>query len=247
MNRVTARIASVALLLLFTAVATMAGELWDRAVDLYDMYGDMLPGRMSVRFDQYNGRGKLVSSELSEIEVAIGPSGEVESRITYASKNGEDITEERQDNAGSGGPFGGGGDEGESNSPFAGLQKSPFDPLEQDSVTVTDTGRLETVNGVRTQIHLFEHSTGGVNVTTGTVWIALETGEPVRLAAGIEPLPGFIHLFQIIQTFETDSNGKWYMNRMEFIAEGNILFVKRRLESELRFSEYFLPPPEPLN
>lgn len=247
MNRVFARITCMALLLGICAVTAMSGELWSQAVDLYDTYGDLLPGRLSVQFDQYNGRGGLVSSERSEMAVEVGPSGEVESRIIYASKNGEDITEKRRDDTGSGAPFGGGGGDPQSDSPFAGLQMSPFDPLEQARVTVIDTGRSETIDGVQTRIHLFQHSTGGESMTTGTVWLAEETGAPVKLTASIEPLPGFIDVFQMVQMFETDSEGRWYMTRMEFVGEGNILFVRRRLESELEFSEYFLPPPEPLN
>ena len=74
-----------------------------------------------------------------------------------------------------------------------------------------------------------------------------ESGAPVKTSASIEPLPGFVDVFQITQVFDTDSDGRWFMTRMEFVAEGNILFVRRRIESELQFSEYFLPPPESLN
>ncbi len=234
-------------MLVVSAGAAISGELWDRAVDLYDANSDLVPGRMSIRFDQYNGRDELVSSDVNDIEIEVGPSGEVEGRTTYASRNGEDITEERRDNPRSGAPFGGGGGDQQSTSPFAGLQKSPFDPSEQAGVTVIDTGRSETIDGVRTRVHLFQHSTGGENMTTGTAWIAEVTGAPVKLAASIEPLPGYIDRFLLVQMFETDSEGRWYTTRMEFVGEGNILFVRRRLESQLEFSEYFLPPPEPLH
>ena len=247
MNRLFARITCMAFLLVISAAGAISDELWDHAVDLYDAYANLLPGRMSVRFDQYNGRGELVSSDVSKIEIEVGPSGEVEGRTTYASKNGEDITDERQNDPRSGAPFGGGGGDQQSNSPFAGLQKSPFDPSEQAGVTVIDTGRSETIDGVRTRVHLFQHSTGGENMTTGTAWIAEATGAPVRLTASIEPLPGYIDRFQLVQTFETDSKGRWYMTRMEFVGEGNILFIRRRIESAFEFSEYFLPPPESLH
>ena len=237
----------MAFLLVISAVGAISGELWDRAVDFYDAYCDLVPGRMSIRFDQYNGQDELVSSDVSDIEIKVGPSGEVEGRTTYASRNGEDITEERRDDPRSGAPFGGGGGDQQSDSPFAGLQKSPFDPSEQARVRVIDTGRSETIDGVRTRVHLFQHSTGGENMTTGTAWIAEATGAPVKLAASIEPLPGYIDRFQLVQTFETDSEGRWYTTRMEFVGEGNILFIKRRIESAFEFSEYFLPPPESLN
>jgi len=239
------RIRIPALVLLFCATigagVSFAGELWDEAVSHYSDYGDLLPGRLRIRFDQYNGRGRLVSTETSEYAVTVGPDGEIESRVIFASKNGEDVTGDRDQETG-GAPFGGGGEEGQSDSPFAGLQISPFDPEAQDQVTVTDTGRSEVVNGVRTRTHMFEIDTGTKTRTTGTAWIAEETGNPVKLTAQIEPLPGYIDEFRMDQSFESDSEGRWYLSRMEFVGEGNILFVRRRIESEFVFWDYFQPP-----
>jgi hypothetical protein len=246
MKQLRARTTIAAAVLFACATVAGAGELWDQAVGLYEEYGSLLPGRMTIRLDQYNGRGNLLSSETSEYELGVGPSGEIETRITSAFKDGEDVTEDRQNGSRSGSPFGGDND-GEDDSPFAGLQKSPFDPAEQESVSVTDTGRLEMVGGVRTRVHLFQQSTSGENRTTGTAWIAEATGVPVRLSAAIEPLPGFIDMFQMDQTFEVDTDGRWYMARMEFVGEGNILFVRRRVESEFEFSDYFLPPSQSLH
>ena len=244
MMRISTRQLVAAGLVILCSARISATELWDRAVDIYDEYSTLVPGRVSVRFDQYNGRGKLVSTETSAYRLAYGPSGEIQSDLTYASRDGEDITEERR--GGAGAPFGG-GEESNNNSPFSGLQKSPFDPAEQDRVTVTDTGRSEYVEGVRTRVHLFNLSTGGDNRTTGTVWIAEDTGAPVRLTAGIEPLPGYIDVFRMDQVYATDAEGRWYLARMQFVGEGNILFVRRRIESEFLFSDYIPVPAQALN
>jgi hypothetical protein len=234
----------MSLLLLSGFASLSASDLWDMAVEYYAVYGDMVPGRLSIRFDQYNGRGRLVSSEFSELELSMGPDGEVQSEVVFASKDGKDVTEERRENPSGGAPFGGGNDEpdDDSDSPFAGLQRSPFDPDEQDRVTVVDTGRRERINGIQTRVHEFEQRTGESARTVGTAWIAEESGTPVKVVASISPLPGFVDSFEMIQTYDTDRAGRWFMTSMEFIGEGNILFIRRRLESEFLFSDYFPLP-----
>lgn len=240
------RFLAIALLLSTGFVPLFASDLWDRAVEYYAAYGDLVPGRLSIRFDQYNGRGRLVSSELSELELSVGPDGEIQSEVVFASKDGKDVTEERRENPSGGAPFaGGGGDDDaddQSDSPFAGLQRSPFDPDEQGRVTVVDTGRRERINGVETRVHEFEQRTGESARTVGTAWIAEESGTPIKVVASISPLPGFVHSFEMIQEYGTDRAGRWFMTSMEFIGEGNILFIRRRLESEFLFSDYFPPP-----
>lgn len=235
------------LLLLVVSVTAAADDLWEQAVSHFALYQDLLPGRMTIRFDQYNGRGKLVSSEYSEIEVEVGPDGEIQGNIILAIKDGRDITEKRQDDPPSwGGPFGGGGDDG-GDSPFAGLTMSPFDPDEQQRVIVADTGRTERIGPATTRVMTFRHNTSEDGSTTGSVWLDTRTGAPLKLVAGIEPLPGYVDELEIIQSFEVDGDGRWYMSRMEFVGEGNLLFVRRRIESEFEFADYFLPPPGTVN
>ena len=245
MRRTVFRWVAIGLLLTGGLTSLSASDLWDRAVEYYAAYGDLVPGRLTIRFDQYNGRGKLVSSEISELAVSVGPEGEIQSEVVFASKDGKDVTEERRENPASGSPFGGGNDdadENDSDSPFAGLQRSPFDPDEQDHITVVDTGRRESINGIPTRVHDFEQRTGESARTIGRAWIAEQDGTPVKLIANIAPLPGFIDSFEMIQKYATDGLGRWFMSSMEFIGEGNILFIRRRFESEFLFSDYFPLP-----
>lgn len=243
MRRRTYAVTAAILLLSIGAPSLQASDLWDRAVAQYADLGDLIPGRMVIRFDQYNGRGSLVSSETSELEISVGPDGEILSRIVRATRNGEDVTEQRRENPSGGSPFGGSngsdGDQENDNSPFAGLQKSPFDPDEQHAVSVTDTGRTETVDGIRARVFEFQQLTGNTARTSGTAWISEETGSPVMLTASVEPLPGYVESFEMIQRFAGGGSGRWYMTAMEFSGEGRILFLRRRLESEFLFSEYF--------
>lgn len=232
------------LVLLFVpAFLLPASSLWERAVELYASYDGLVPGRMEIRFDQYNGRGKLVTTEESEIDIWIGSEGEVQSRIVRATKDGEDVTEERRENPRSGAPpFGGRpGDDGddEGDGAFAGLQQSPFDPLEQPNVRIVDVGLPVIIEGVRAQAFEYEHETGPESVTRGTAWLSMETGEPIRLHATVDPLPSFVREFGIRQRFDRDDAGRWIVRELEFEGVGRFLFLERRIESRLLFSDYF--------
>jgi len=227
---------------LLVGSAAQANSLWDDAVSLFDSYGDLIPGHMEVAFDQYNGRGELVTSDRSTIAIWTDETGETQSRVISAERNGEDVTEERRDDPSSGAPpFGGppDDDEEQSDNAFAGLARSPFDPEEQDHVTITNIGPVEIVEGVRSQVFEFRHQTSDRASNTGTAWLDTETGEPVLLRLSIEPLPRFISEFEMEQYFARDEQGRWVVRRLEFVGAGRILFLQRRIESRLIFSEYF--------
>jgi hypothetical protein len=231
---------SVLLVLTIALAPTLwATSLWEQAVELYGTYSDLTPGRMEIRFDQYNGRGKLVTSEVSEIELWQNGDGELQTRVVSATRNGEDVTEKRRENPGSGAPPFGGSTDNDDDGAFAGLQRSPFDPSEQARVRTTDLGTTALVDGIRAREFSYVHTTGPDSATRGTAWISLDGGVPLRLYATIEPLPGFIDEFALRQRFDTDEQGRWILRELEFDGAGNVLFIRRRIESRLIFSEYF--------
>ena len=232
------RIAVTATMALLCSLVS-ASELWDRAVAIYLENQDLMPGNMTIRVDQYNGRGDLVTSEKSEIAVSMDDDGEVTSTILVATKDGKDITEQRRNESSGSAPFGGGGDSNGDGSGFEGLQRSPFDPNEQSNVTVVDTGRVEYVDGTSARLHKFEMHTGDDSRTVGSAWLSLTDGYPVRLEATISPLPAFVSVFELTQHFNTDDSGRWYMSALEMTAEGSFLFIRRRVESEFEFRDYF--------
>jgi hypothetical protein len=222
-----------------------ANTLWDRAVDLYRETEGLVPGRMAVSFIQYNGRGQLVGTETSELELRINGDGEVEAYVISAESDGEDVTQERRENPQSaGGPFGGApdGDDEPGGGPFAGIQISPLDPDEQDRVRLTRVGPITLLDGIQVREIDFIHQTDEKRANTGTAWIAVETGEPVALEITIEPLPMLVHEFRMRQEYGRDADGRLVMQRMEFVGEGTLLLIRRRIESELIFSQYFPSP-----
>ncbi len=233
----------LAFLLFTVSTEVFSNALWDEAVKHFEETSSLVPGRMETRFDQYNGRGRLVSSEVAELVLRLDESGEVVTEVVYASSNGDDVTDDRQDGDGGGGnPFGGGGDDDEDSNMFSGLQLSPFDPEQQERVTVTPIAGQSTINGVRVQLFEFVHETDSRSDNTGRAWIDVETGEPVLLEVTLSPLPRLLSEFTMRQEFGRDENDRLVMNRMEFHGEGTLLLIRRRIESELVFSDYFPSP-----
>lgn len=228
-------------LLLGSALAH-GNPLWQNAVELFDRYGGLVPGRMTVRAVQYNGRGNVVSLEESELEFFLRPDGEVDANVIYALSDGEDVTEERRENPG-GGPGAFPGAEGsQDDNAFSGLQRSPFDPAEQENIQITRIGPPVEMGGTTARIFEFVQTTGEDSRTVGTAWLNEESGEPLALELMVEPLPRIVTEFAMRQEFARDEEGRWIVRRIEFDGEGTLLFLRRRIETELVFSQYFPSP-----
>ncbi len=225
------------------ATATVSADaLWDRAVELFRQFDDLTAGRIDSFSEQYNGRGDLVSTEEGEYAVWEDEDGKLETRIVRVIENGTDITEQRRNNPDSSGmQFGGNGgddEDGEDNA-FAGLQRSPFDPEEQGNVSITETRDVRLETGEPARRYDFVHTTGRDTRNVGVAWLHVETGEPVRLELTVEPLPPFVSEFSMLQRFGRDAQERWVLREMEFVGAGSFLFISRRVESRLVFSEYF--------
>ncbi|MFP4376726.1 MAG: hypothetical protein ACLFP4_06750 [Spirochaetales bacterium] len=222
------------------ALQVFGQELWQEAVEYFQTYGDLTPGRITVTFSQYNGREELVSTEESLYLVSVDESGELDSSLVYARKDGEDVTEERREDPGSGSPFGGGPQgESEGGGAFSGLGKSPFDPAEQPNIEVTATSEFTFVGGSRARRYDFVHETGADSASVGSAWLDAETGMPLRLQIGLAQPPGFIDAFSMVQEYALDDQDRWVGTSLHFTGAGRILFFRRRIESVIQFSEHF--------
>lgn len=243
MKQITKRLLIVASLATLPAILP-AHPLWYQAVESLRMSEGLLPGAMAARFDQYNGRGELTSSDETVVKLWADENGEVQSRVVSAKRNGEDVTDERRDNPqSSGAPFGAGqGDADDDGSPFAGLQRNPFAPEEQLHVTIVGAGGRRVLAGVIVLPIEFEHRTGPDAVIRGTAWLDVSTGDPVQLETTVDPLPRFVSELVMVQHFARNQDGQLVVERVEFSGEGRILLFRRRLESVLFFSEYFRLP-----
>ncbi|TVQ21871.1 MAG: hypothetical protein EA382_12980 [Spirochaetaceae bacterium] len=232
-----------ATLLVLAVPDAPADELWSQAVSLHREYGTLVPGRMQIRFQQYNARNRLISDDESEVRIFVDASGEVSSEIVFARQNGRDVTAERQRNPSGSSPFGppqsGSTQESDGNA-FSGLLKSPFDPDEQSQVTFL-AGSLDEINGTRARKYSFRHDTGASSITVGTAWLSLSDGMPLRISLQLEPTPRFVDEFTMVQSFARDAVGRWVNVLTTFEGSGSFLFLRRRIESTFVFSEYFAP------
>lgn len=223
-----------------------AHPLWSKAVESLRMSADLLPGTMAATFDQFNGRGELISRDETVVRLWADETGEIQSQVVSARRNGEDVTDERRDSPQSGGgPFGPGqGQAGDTDngSPFASLQRNPFAPEEQPHITIVSTGGRRMLDGAFVLPIEFEHRTGPEAVNRGTAWLDADTGAPVRLETTIDPLPRFVTELVMVQHYGLNEDEQLVVERIEFSGEGRLLLFRRRLESVLFFSEYFRSP-----
>ena len=232
-----------AALLTLLVPGAAADELWSQAVDLHREYGALVPGRMHIRVQQFNARDRMVSDDESEIRFFVDASGEVATEIVFARQNGRDVTDERRTNPSGSSPFGpprAGSTQESDGTAFAGLLKSPFDPDEQSNVSFT-AGLLDEIDGARARRYSFRHDTGASSVTVGTAWLSIAGGLPLRVSLELDPTPRFVNEFTMVQSFGRDAAGRWVNILTTFEGSGSFLFVRRRIESSLVFSEYFAP------
>jgi hypothetical protein len=231
----------ISIIIGLVAHCLIAQSLWDRAVDYYRRFGDLTPGRVEVRFTQYNGRGERISTEESLYRIRLGADGELDSTLVYARKDGDDVTQERREDPSSGTPFGGGPEgESEGGGAFSGLAKSPFDPAEQDNVQVTQTNDISRMNDEVVRRFDFVHDTGADSASVGSAWLAVDSGMPLKLELGLEDPPMFVNAFAMTQYYGTDNQARWVGTAMEFTGSGQILFFSRTIESRLQFSDHFV-------
>jgi hypothetical protein len=207
---------------------SLPDNLWNQAVSLYADSRSLVPGRMSVVITQYNGRGRLISSQETEYLISLDENGEVVSTVVASREEGEQP--EQQDRPA-----------GEENGGFEGIERSPFDPDEQSSVSVERSGETVTVNGIRTQPYSYRHQTGPDTAMVGTAWLSVADGAPVAISYTMEPLPRLVDHFEVRQTFQAGELGLT-VESVEFEGSGRFLFFRRRVESRLVFSEYFRVP-----
>jgi len=224
------------LVLLLIAVFPVAGsELWDRAVDIFDRNSDLIPGRLHAYFVQFNGRGHLVSETEAEYEISLDENGEMVSELVYMRENGEAADGDADAGSGaSSSPDGGG-------NAFGGLDLSPFDPEQQGVVSVGREGMTERIGDQIAVAIPYRHQTNDEATVEGTAWLSVEDGTPLRLVYTLDPLPRFVDRFEVVQEFTTDEN-RWMLTSVSFEADGHILFVRRRIESRMEFSNYFRAP-----
>jgi hypothetical protein len=239
-----------------SALPISADTLWNRAVEIFEENEGLFARRMSFRYDEYDGRGELRNWEERTMRMSMGEDGETEGEILSATRNGEDVTEDRREDPSGGGPalFGGAGGQDASDGPegeagdaeddggFRNLEKSPFDPEEQNRVVYEATGEHRVIDGERARAYTFTHRPFGETATVGTAWLDVESGAPLLVEMTLDPLPRPALLKELSMLSEYEFDGQmWYVSDVEMVVSGQFLFLRRTIETTMEFSDYIRP------
>jgi hypothetical protein len=244
----------MAFLLLVAVVLPLAarsGEdpLWNKAVALYDDTEDWQPRLISIRSEEYDGRGNLKHEETTVTRQYVSENGSLETELVSVVRDGEDITEERRENPQAGrsfGPPGGAqdgddGDDEESGEAFAALFESIFDPAQQEYVSHRRTGRRRRVDGEPAVAYSYSHEPNEEARGEGTAWLHADSGEPLLVESTLDPPIVFVKDFGMVYRYGT-RNGDWRLRSMEFNVSAGVLMFTREFDVTMEFEDYFHAP-----
>ncbi len=210
--------------------------LWDRAVHRFAENANWLAENTFITVVQRNGRDELMTQEVSHVQLYESSQGEIVTHVVYATKDGDDVTEERQE-----------GSEGmaerflagDGDNPFTDINRSPLAPEERDNVTFVRTNRVAWKSGMRSRAYDFVHQLGRRERTIGTVWLSESEGGPVEMQFTVDPRPAFVNFVNVQLRYALLENGDMYVTDGVVEAEGQFLFVVRRFQLELEFTDHF--------
>jgi hypothetical protein len=227
-----------------TAWATQ-DALWERAIGVYEENADWHPRLITVRTEEYDGRGNLRHEEVTVTRQYLTDEGELESELVSVIRDGQDITEERREDPNAGRTFGppaGSEDQAESSSKgFAPVYRSVFSPTQQPYVEYTRNGGTRRINGRRAVAYSFIHEPNSEARAEGTVWIDAETAEPLLLESSLDPPMIFVHEFRYSHRFSAEGE-QWRLRTMRFDVEAGLLMFQRDFDITMDFSDYFYAP-----
>ncbi len=201
---------------------------WDRAVTRWSSGLSWKPGRMTIRSEEIGKDGKIVSVEETFLVLRYpsGPDNPV-SEITKATKDGQDVTDDRRAQAAKRGASGGRG------GPPPGLDfpdPIPFAPAAAGKTSVSPPRPLPF--GIEELGYRIE----GKTTVVGTVRFL--SGQPLSIAYSLEPLPFYLKSFSGTTTFASAPDGSLVSRELAFDADVNFLVMKKHYRFSLAFGEW---------
>ncbi len=121
------------------------------------------------------------------------------------------------------------------------MSASPLDPDLQDRTSVTRVGRRGLSDMPPAVLYEFEISPNEDARARGKVWLAAESGLPLRMERTVEPPLMAITSFSVVQTYEPQHDF-WLSTSMRFEVTGRLLFVERQVDVRMDLREHRYEP-----
>lgn len=218
---------------------TVSEPLWQRAVIIASQNQDLIPGAMYAHFNEFNSKGKLKKEEESWTRLSLGSNGDLHMELAKHLENGVDITAEKKKGF------------DKKNNKQENKQKSknefgvelndlnPFNPGNQENVTVTSLNHQESINGQPCSVFKYTRTISPGNYQIGKAWLDNSTGAPIRIDYTLDPLPAFVKELTCKVDYKNEPTGAWYPNKVEMDCKVSFLFFKAQIRNELGMDAFW--------
>ena len=222
-------------------------SLWLKAVAISEKNDDLVPGLMKMHMQEVDKHGEPKDlDKYHEVwsTLSLGEDGEVEYEMIKTVENGEDVTEEEKakeerEKAREKDSDGQEGGDAESHE-MRGY--NPFDPENQDAVSIVALGDGLAVNGKNTAVYEFSERTRDDVEISGKVWLEVDTGIPVRVEYTPDPLPKRVKHMVTTMEYEHIYPDSLFVRHMFVEVTGGILFIKKHFHMDMTFDDYWRLP-----
>lgn len=204
----------------FTEAAYAVDPHWQKALSVAENNRDWIANRVVMELRQYNGKGEKIKSGSTCITRTVDADGEVHYEV------------ER---------FGDGAPKGNriSDDTLRGqVEWDIFARENQDRLQLTLLGNGEPMDGVPTLLYRYTLTTEEQGTLLGKVWLSKKSGIPIKVVSSPEEPSGPVESSETTVWYHHGNPTHWYPTRMNIHGEGRILMIYRRIEFEIRFSDY---------
>ncbi len=218
--------------------------LWQKALDVFQKNRDWFPGKVAVRSEILDRKGRPDSVSRLFFDVLFDDRGEARTELTQAFKNDKDVSAEMKKKL----ALSAAKEEKDAkknNRYTVSMADTPFNPEKQQHVTVRASAEKQLLFGRVCQRFDFSFRTSigrkdkTENLTwIGKAWLDENSGIPIKLEFSFEPLPKNVHSFWSIYLYETSPADVWTLKEIRVEGQGGFLFIKKGFRSTTVFSDY---------
>jgi hypothetical protein len=215
-------------------------SLWNKAVALWSMNDDLVPGLMKMHMQEVDGDGRVKNQDkYHEVwsTLSLGEDGEVHYEVVKAIDDGEDVTQEEKAEQEKE------RDEEDEDSDSHRMEGySPFDSRRQERISARPVGAGGMVAGRNTMEYEFSEQTkAGVEIS-GKAWLDAATGAPVKIEYTPDPLPKRVKRMVTTMEYRQPAPDSLIVKSMFVEVTGGILFIKKHFHMNMTFDEYWRKP-----
>jgi hypothetical protein len=211
---------------------------WERAAVMGKRSQDYVPGSMRTETVEYGKKGEVTSREESLNDLIYDSSGQVESRIVWAKKDGKDVTEEKRaeyEKARAKAESKKG--KTKDNENFSMSIPDPLNPPE--GATVKRGTPASVKEGGRQYWDFpFEYKQKGIFDYQGSMRLDATSGMPVSMDYRLKPLPIGVRYADFAIKFEPFGEGAFVATAMKIGFDANMIIFEKKMDMAVTMQEY---------